>query len=75
MFEPFEKEECFATIYKEHYGHETDELQHLSISIPKKCEIAFKISQGVTFERILDNYRDRIDTNLKREDLITIFII
>lgn len=72
LFEPFEKEECFATIYKDHYGHETDELQHLSIPMPIKCEIASKISQGVTFEKILDNYRDRIDTHyLKREDLIT----
>lgn len=34
-------------------------------------EIASKISQGVTFGKILDNIRDNIDTNLNREDLVT----
>jgi len=34
-------------------------------------EIASKISQGVTFGKIIDNIRDNIDTNLNREDLVT----
>lgn len=71
LLEPFDKEECIATVYRQHYGHTTNELQHLDIPINKKMEIASKISQGVTFGKILDNIRDNIDTNLNREDLIT----
>lgn len=39
--------------------------------ITKKHEVAAKLSQGVTIGRILDNFRDNIGSNLKREDLIT----
>ncbi|KAL4132485.1 hypothetical protein QTP88_009625 [Uroleucon formosanum] len=37
----------------------------------KKHEIATKLSQGVTFKRILDDVRENIGNSLKREDLIT----
>ncbi|XP_008179308.1 uncharacterized protein LOC103308155 [Acyrthosiphon pisum] len=47
------------------------ELQHISLPITKKHEIAAKLSQGVTMERILDDFRGNIGSNLKREDLIT----
>lgn len=44
---------------------------YIGTSILKKCEMASKICQGVTFKRILDNYRNCIDTNLKQENSIT----
>ncbi|KAL5235762.1 hypothetical protein ACI65C_003172 [Semiaphis heraclei] len=57
--------------YKEHYGHEENELQHIGLPVIKKHEVAAKLSQGVTIGRILDDFRDNIGSNLKREDLIT----
>jgi len=65
------KSSCDVTFYKYHYGHQESELQHISLPISKKHEIAAKLSQGVTMERILDDFRGNIGSNLKREDLIT----
>ncbi|KAL4132488.1 hypothetical protein QTP88_009627 [Uroleucon formosanum] len=47
------------------------ELQQIKIPDIKKHEIATKLSQGVTFKRILDDVRENIGNSLKREDLIT----
>lgn len=69
--EPFDKEEYISTVYRLHYGHTTNELQYLDIPINKKMEIASKMFQGVTFDNILDDIRDNIDTNLNQEDLVT----
>jgi len=46
-------------------------LQHIGLPVIKKHEVAAKLSQGVTIGRILDDFRDNIGNNLKREDLIT----
>ena len=70
LFESFEGK-CEVTFYKEHYGHKEIELQHIKIPDIKKHEIAAKLSQGVTFKRILDDVRENIGNSLKREDLIT----
>ncbi|XP_060845994.1 uncharacterized protein LOC132925633 [Rhopalosiphum padi] len=71
LFEHLNKSSCEVIFYKYHYGHQESELQHISLPITKKHEIATKLSQGVTMERILDDFRDNIGSNLKREDLIT----
>lgn len=42
LLEPFDKEECIATVYRQHYGHTTNELQHLDIPINKKNGNCFK---------------------------------
>jgi len=70
LFESFEGK-CEVTFYKEHYGHKEIELQHIKIPDIKKHEIAAKLSQGVTFKRVLDDVRENIGNSLKREDLIT----
>ncbi|XP_029347989.1 uncharacterized protein LOC115034730 [Acyrthosiphon pisum] len=58
-------------IQKEHYGHEENELRHIGLPVTTKHEVAAKLSQGVTVGIILDDFRDNIGNNLKREDLIT----
>ncbi|KAL5246013.1 hypothetical protein ACI65C_013421 [Semiaphis heraclei] len=71
LFEHLNKSSCHVIFYKYHYGHQESELQHISLPITKKHEIAVKLSQGVTMERKLDNVRGNIGSILKREDLIT----
>lgn len=71
LFEYLNQDKCVATFYKEHHGHNEKELQHIRIPITKKHEIAAKLSQGVTINKILENLRDNIGTDLKRENLIT----
>ncbi|KAL5245994.1 hypothetical protein ACI65C_013402 [Semiaphis heraclei] len=61
----------YQELNNEHYGHEENELQHIGLPVIKKHEVAAKLSQGVTIGRILDDFRDNIGSNLKREDLIT----
>jgi len=65
------KNNCNIIFYKDHYGYEENELQHIGLPIAKKHDVAAKLSQGVTIGRILDDFRDNIGNNLKREDLIT----
>lgn len=71
LFEPLHDGKCIMTFYKDHYGHKENQLQHIKLPIEKKQEIATNLSQGVTFERVLDNFRENIGVSLKREDLIT----
>jgi len=71
LFEPFDKGNCTAIFYKEHYGHKENELQHIHLTVEKKKEIATKLSQGVTMKKILDDFKNNIETNVKRENLIT----
>ena len=52
-----------------HYGHEK-ELQHLRITKRKRQEVAAKLKQGVSREKILDEVRDSVSGNLGRYHLI-----
>ena len=58
-----------ASIYTTHYGHQLS-LGHLRLSKEYLYSIAAKISQGVSFQRILDDIRE--DTGrVKRPHLTT----
>lgn len=52
-----------------HYGQEK-ELQHLRITKRKRQEVAAKLKQGVSREKILDEVRDSVSGNLGRYHLI-----
>lgn len=59
LVEPLNQSNCNIIFYKEHYGHNENELQHIGLPITKKHEVAAKLSQGVTIGRILDDFRDK----------------
>ncbi len=59
-----------ADITSTHYGH-TIALGHLRLSKQQCLSIAGQLLQGVSFDRILDNVRNNIGTNLQRMDLLT----
>ena len=48
-----------------HYGH-SQSLGHLRLQHSDRLEIAGKLFQGITFERILDDIRDRVDQSIHR---------
>ena len=53
-----------AHICSTHYGHSL-RLGHLRLPKLDRCEIAAKLYQGVTFERILVDIRDNTESGLK----------
>ena len=53
-----------------HYSH-TPSLGHLRLSKSQRSEIAKKLSEGVTVDRILDDVRDNISSNFNRSHLLT----
>ena len=53
-----------------HYSH-TPSLGHLRLSKSQRSEIARKLSEGVTIERVLDDVRDTISSDLNRLHLLT----
>ena len=53
-----------------HYSH-TPSLGHLRLSKSQRSEIARKLSKGVTIERVLDDVRDTISSDLNRLHLLT----
>ena len=57
-------------LHKTHYGH-SPSLGHLRISESDKLEIAGKLAQGITFERILDDVRDNLGERFDRIHLLT----
>lgn len=59
-----------ASICTTHYGHEIS-MGHIRIPKADRHTIAAKLSQGVTFERILDDIRESIGDNVKRLHLTT----
>ena len=59
-----------AEICRTHYRH-TNTLGHSRLPAVKRTEIAGQISQGITFQRILDNIRDSVSTKFDRIHLIT----
>ena len=52
-----------------HYGHEK-ELQHVWIPKGKRKEIAAKLQQGVTRERIIDDIRGSVRDSFQRHHLV-----
>ena len=62
--------ELEVTIYKNHYGHKTS-LGHLRIPETDRLAIAGKLSQGVDFQRILDEVRDKLGSSYHRIHLLT----
>ena len=52
-----------------HYGHEV-ELQHLNLPKGFRQEIAAKLKQGVKGEKIIDDVRDNVGMNFKREHML-----
>ena len=52
-----------------HYGHQK-ELQHIRISKRKRQEVAAKLKQGVSKDKILDDVRERVSRNLGRHHLM-----
>lgn len=71
LFEYFNKSSCNIVFYKHHYGHQENEILHISLPNIIKHEIAVKLSQGMTIERILDDSKSNIGSDLKRENLVT----
>ena len=57
-------------VCKSHYGH-TCSLGHIRLSEADRLSIAGQLSQGVTFERILDNIRDNVGSKFERIHLTT----
>ncbi len=51
-----------------HHNHET-RLAHLRLSTQKRIQIANKLHQGITMERILDDIRDTVSGRMNREHL------
>ena len=49
-------------ICQTHYGHKPT-LGHLRLSKSDRMEIASRLSQGVKFDYILDNIRDKVEQN------------
>ena len=59
-----------AEIVETHYGHNL-ELQHVPIPDDKKEEIAAKLQQGISNERIIDDIRNSCnDEGIKRHHLL-----
>ena len=52
-----------------HYGHE-HELQHIRISKIKRREIALKIREGISRDRVLDEIRESLSNDLHRQHLV-----
>ena len=55
---------------KTHYGHSVT-LGHIRLTEEAKLNIATKLLHGVTFERILDDIRDSVDSTIQRVHLTT----
>ena len=53
-----------------HYGHRKL-LRHLRLTEKERLVIAGKLIKGVTFERILDDIRNSLDTSVERIHLAT----
>ena len=53
-----------------HYGH-SKSLGHLNLSIADRQQIAGKLAQGVSFDQILNNIRESVNTKLSRIHLVT----
>jgi len=60
----------YATIHKSHYGHEIS-LGHLRIPENDRLAIAAQIADGVNFEHILDEIRDKIGNSYQRIHILT----
>ncbi|KAJ8921273.1 hypothetical protein NQ315_013745 [Exocentrus adspersus] len=56
---------------KMHYGHSIS-IQHLRISKEDRNIIANKLIQGESKKSILESFRNKIGTDIKRSDLITL---
>ena len=56
-------------ICRTHYGHK-HELQHIRISKIKRREIAMKIREGISRERVLDEIRESVAKDLHRHHLV-----
>ena len=57
-------------ICETHYSH-TLSIGHLRLSNVIRKEIAKKLSEGVTIDRILDDVRDSVSTDFKRSHILT----
>ena len=65
------KDQTFFVQYcPTHYGHKKL-LGHLKLTEKEKLVIAGKLTKGVTFERILDDIRNSLDTSVERIHLAT----
>ena len=53
-----------------HYGH-SKSLGHLNLTTEDRQQIAGKLAQGVSFEKILNNIRESVNTKLSRIHLAT----
>ena len=59
-----------ANIFTTHYGHSIT-IGHIRLPKEHRYTIAAKISQGVTFERVLDDIRESIGVHVSRLHLTT----
>lgn len=62
--------DCHLTVYKTHYAHKSS-LGHLRIPESDRLAIAGKIGQGVDFQHILDEIRDKLGQGFQRIHLLT----
>ena len=54
-----------------HYGH-SKTLGHLNLTTEDKQQIAGKLVQGVSFDKILNNIRESVNTKISRIHLATL---
>ena len=58
-----------AEVCHTHYGHQT-RLGHIRSSAQDRLQIAGKLAQGVTLDKILDDVRSSVSDNFKRVHLL-----
>ena len=58
-----------AEVCHTHYGHQT-RLGHIRLGAQDRLQIAGKLAQGVTLDKILDDVRSSVSDNFKRVHLL-----
>ena len=58
-----------ATVCKTHYGHAT-EIEHIRFNRRQRGEIAAKLAQGVSRDKILDDIRDNVGFDFRKIHLL-----
>ena len=58
-----------AEVCHTHYGHQT-RLGHIRLGAQDRLQIAGKLAQGVTLDKVLDEVRSLVSDNFKRVHLL-----
>ena len=58
-----------SEVYRNHYGHES-EFGHIWLTTSTRQQIAAKLQQGISKEKILDDIRESVGLEFQREHLV-----